>query len=117
VKMLTRALVLLLLLLPALACGAGGSGMRTVPASRLPAEAQRTLRIIDTGGPLPYRKDGATFGNREGRLPAEPPGYYREYTVPTPASQDRGARRIIEGKNGERYYTPDHYRTFERVTE
>jgi ribonuclease T1 len=113
VKMLTRALVLLLLL-PALACG---SGMRTVPASRLPAEAQRTLRLIDTGGPLPYRQDGVIFGNREGRLPAELPGYYREYTVPTPASQDRGARRIIGGKNGERYYTPDHYRTFERVTE
>ena len=39
------------------------------------------------------------FGNREGRLPRKPYGYYREYTVPTPGSHDRGARRIIAGKS------------------
>jgi len=55
------------------------------------------------------------FNNAERRLPDEPRGYYREYTVPTPGSADRGARRIITGKNGEYYYTPDHYETFRRV--
>ncbi|MFC4908803.1 ribonuclease domain-containing protein [Actinomadura gamaensis] len=90
--------------------------IREVPASSLPAEAQRTLKLIAAGGPFPYRKDGTTFGNRERRLPAEPNGYYREYTVPTPGSGDRGARRVIAGKGGERYYTQDHYRSFVRVT-
>ncbi|MEV4254136.1 ribonuclease domain-containing protein [Spirillospora sp. NPDC049652] len=89
---------------------------RTVPASSLPAEARRTLKLIDAGGPFPYRKDGTVFANREHRLPAEPSGYYREYTVPTPGAGDRGARRLIGGRGGERYYTQDHYRSFVRVS-
>jgi ribonuclease T1 len=104
----------LVVLLPLLACG--GPHPRDVLASRLPAEARQTLALIQTGGPFPYRQDGVTFDNREGELPSEPSGYYREYTVPTPGSPDRGARRIIAGRAGERYYTSDHYQTFERVT-
>ena len=50
-----------------------------------------------------------------GPLPTEPDGYYREFTVVTPGSPDRGARRLIVGKNGEIYYTDDHYESFERV--
>ncbi|MBO2453562.1 guanine-specific ribonuclease N1 and T1 [Actinomadura barringtoniae] len=88
----------------------------SVAVATLPAEAQQTLKLIDQGGPFPYRKDGSVFSNRERRLPREPRGYYREYTVPTPGSRDRGARRIIAGKEGERYYTGDHYRTFQQVT-
>jgi hypothetical protein len=64
----------------------------------------QTLRLIQQGGPFPYpRKDGSTFGNFERRLPSQPRGYYREYTVPTPGSRDRGARRIIagEGRGGD----------------
>lgn len=87
-------------------------GMATVAAAQLPPEAQATLRRIEAGGPFPYSKDGTVFGNREGRLPKEKSGYYREYTVDTPGSQDRGARRIIAGNAGERYYTSDHYVTF-----
>jgi ribonuclease T1 len=94
---------------------AAAAGLATVSAARLPAEARTTLRLIAQGGPYPYRKDGVTFQNRERRLPAEPSGYYREFTVPTPGAGDRGARRIIAGKNGERYYTADHYRTFQIV--
>ncbi|MEU5880965.1 ribonuclease domain-containing protein [Spirillospora sp. NPDC047279] len=95
-----------------------GGRATTIPDVResdLPAEARRILRLIDQGGPFPYRKDGSVFGNRERLLPREARGYYREYTVPTPGSQDRGARRLIAGKNGERYYTADHYRSFVRV--
>lgn len=87
-------------------------GMATVRVEQLPAEAQATLRRIDAGGPFPYSKDGSVFGNREGRLPRQKNGYYREYTVDTPGSADRGARRIITGASGERYYTSDHYATF-----
>lgn len=87
-------------------------GMSTVRAGQLPPEAQQTLRLIDAGGPFPYRQDGTVFGNREGRLPKQKNGYYREYTVDTPGSADRGARRIIAGSPGERYYTSDHYATF-----
>jgi ribonuclease T1 len=82
----------------------------------LPPEARETLRLIERGGPFPYAKDGTVFGNRERRLPPRPRDYYREYTVPTPGERDRGARRIIIGGGGERYFTADHYRSFRRIT-
>lgn len=91
------------------------SGMAAVAAPSLPAEAREVIRRIEDGGTFQYRQDGVTFDNREGRLPAEPRGYYREYTVATPGAADRGARRLILGRNGELYYTPDHYRTFQWV--
>lgn len=82
----------------------------------LPAEATATLRLIERGGPYPYRQDDGTFGNREGRLPRQPRDYYREYTVETPGSPDRGARRIIAGGQppNEYFYTDDHYASFRR---
>lgn len=90
-------------------------GMDTVRADRLPAEARRTLRLIDDGGPFPYEKDGSVFGNFEGELPGQRRGHYREYTVPTPGERDRGARRIVTGSGGETYYTADHYASFKAV--
>lgn len=81
----------------------------------LPAEALQTLSLIDEGGPFPYPRDGVEFQNREGLLPRKPAGYYREYTVKTPGERTRGARRIVTGANGERYYTDDHYESFTRV--
>jgi ribonuclease T1 len=87
-----------------------------VPVAQLPEEAQETLALVKRGGPFPYRKDGATFGNFERRLPVRARGYYREYTVPTPGARDRGARRIVAG-GGEYYYTDDHYRSFRRIRE
>ena len=94
----------------------------SVTLSSLPPEAQRTQPMIKQGGPFPYpKKDGSTFGNYEKRLPYQPRGHYREYTVPTPGSRDRGARRIIAGSppetSGEYYYTDDHYRSFRRIKE
>ncbi len=92
-----------------------GDGLRTVRVADLPPEARQVLRSIDAGGPFPYAKDGAVFGNRERLLPAQPRGWYREYTVPTPGEDDRGARRIVAGRDGARYYTADHYDSFARV--
>jgi ribonuclease T1 len=91
------------------------SGLATIARADLPAEATATLILIDAGGPFPYRQDGVVFQNREGILPDQPSGYYREYTVETPGSADRGARRIIVGREGERYYTADHYASFKRI--
>ncbi|WP_285725428.1 ribonuclease [Psychromicrobium xiongbiense] len=96
---------------------ANPSSLSTVKASALPAEAQRTLALIAKGGPYPYDRDGINFGNFEGVLPKKPGGYYSEYTVDTPGSSDRGARRIIVGKGGEKYYTDDHYATFRFIEE
>lgn len=80
----------------------------------LPAEAATTVRAIQRGGPFPYRQDGAVFGNREGLLPARARGYYREYNVPTPGLEHRGARRIVTGGTPPAawYYTGDHYQSF-----
>jgi ribonuclease T1 len=88
------------------------AGLPVVRPGDLPPEAVRTLALIERGGPFPYRQDGVTFQNREGLLPAQRSGYYREYTVATPGSADRGARRIIAGAQGERYWTADHYDSF-----
>jgi len=83
----------------------------------LPKEAQNTLWRVKNQGPLPYKRDGVTFGNFEGRLPKKPRGYYKEYTVPRPGARDRGTHRIITGRNGEYYYTDDHYEPFRRILE
>lgn len=93
----------------------GTSGLRTVRRSELPAEAQATLALIAKGGPFPYDRDGVVFENREGILPKKAAGYYHEYTVETPGSDDRGARRIVTGKSGELFYTDDHYVSFREV--
>ncbi|HQR04992.1 MAG: ribonuclease N [Proteobacteria bacterium] len=77
----------------------------------LPPEARATLALINRGGPFPYRRDGMVFGNYEKHLPFHSRGYYHEYTVPTPRAHDRGARRIVTGAEGERYYSPDHYQS------
>jgi ribonuclease T1 len=91
------------------------SGLVFVAAKDLPKEAQQTLKLIDSGGPFPYSRDGVVYSNFEKILPKEASGYYHEYTVKTPGEKDRGARRIVTGKNSERYYTDDHYKSFRRI--
>ncbi|MFI9827633.1 MAG: ribonuclease [Streptomyces sp.] len=84
--------------------------------SALPSQAHDTLDLIEQGGPYPYSQDGSVFQNREGVLPSQSSGYYHEYTVITPGSSTRGARRIVTGqKSQEDYYTADHYATFRLV--
>lgn len=110
-----------LALLLALAVGFGTAGGREmqpqVAVGELPFEARQTLNLIKQGGPFPYSKDGSIFGNYEKSLAPQHRGYYREYTVPTPGARNRGARRIIAGRDSEFYYTADHYRTFRRIRE
>ena len=96
---------------------ANTSGLPEVKASELPAEARQTLALIAQGGPYPYSRDDASFGNFERILPRKSSGYYKEYTVRTPGEADRGARRIVAGQAGEKYYTPDHYNSFKFIME
>jgi guanyl-specific ribonuclease Sa len=71
-----------------------------------------TIERIKAGEKFPHRNDGSVFQNREGLLPKQPQGYYREYVHPTPGVNGPGAQRVIQGQNDELYYSPDHYRTF-----
>jgi ribonuclease T1 len=119
-----RPLLALIALLAALAIGYtvravdshdshSSGGLQTVALSSLPVQVAQTVRLIDAGGPYPFpHNDGVVFHNNEHQLPRHADGYYREYTVPTPGSPDRGARRLIRGGDGTLYYTGDHYEHF-----
>lgn len=93
----------------------------TVRLADLPAQGRQTYELIRQGGPFPYDKDGTVFGNRERLLPIKARGYWREYTVRTPGSRDRGARRIVCGGPPRAphacYYTADHYASFRQIVE
>jgi len=93
------------------ACG-DTAGFQKVNLSALPKEATDTVNLIKSGGPFPFPQDGQEFTNREGILPDCGDGYYKEYTVITPGSDDRGARRFVVGEKGEYFYTEDHYESF-----
>jgi ribonuclease T1 len=90
-----------------------------IAQAELPPQGRETYERIHKGGPFPYEKDGVVFGNRERILPNEKRGYYREYTVKTPESRDRGAQRIVCGGKpialDACYYTADHYSSFRRI--
>lgn len=91
------------------------SGLPYILYNDLPPEAKETIRLIDNNGPFPFRQDDSTFQNRERILPSKPFDWYREFTVVTPGSPDRGARRIVEGEDGLLFYTDDHYASFREV--
>ncbi len=110
----------LLFALPVSAKGPERGAAAEVSLSSLPSEAKRTHQLVLSGGPFPYEKDGSVFGNRERQLPVMARGYYREYTVKTPGSRDRGARRIVCGGKPPTqpescFYTADHYASFRRI--
>ncbi|WP_164419896.1 ribonuclease domain-containing protein [Streptomyces salinarius] len=96
--------------------GAAPAAVGDICYSALPSQAHDTLDLIEQGGPYPFEQDGTVFQNREGILPSQSAGYYHEYTVITPGSDTRGARRIVTGEEyQEDYYTADHYASFDLV--
>ena len=101
--------------------GGAAGAQATMSVAELPRQGRETFELIRQGGPFPYDKDGMVFGNRERQLPAEKRGFYREYTVRTPGSRDRGARRIVCGGPAKAphacYYTADHYASFRKIVE
>ena len=113
-------------LIATLTCGSavakemvGPTAITAVKLEQLPVQGRDTYQRILEGGPFPYEKDGAVFGNRERLLPAQKRGYYREYTVKTPSSRNRGARRIVCGGAATApdacFYTADHYASFRKI--
>ncbi len=74
-----------------------------------------TLDRIKRGEKFPHRNDGTRFGNREKRLPLKARNYYLEYVHPTKGRRGPGGQRVILGNEKEIFYTPDHYKTFQRV--
>ena len=86
-----------------------------IAVNDLPQEARETLKLIEKDGPFPFDRDGIVFGNFEKRLPIKKRGYYHEFTVVTRGIKHRGARRIVTGMGGEKYYSSDHYKTFKRI--
>jgi ribonuclease T1 len=121
-----QGLAAVVVLLAAALCGgavlARTSGLLPdIVVGDLPPEARDVNALIRKGGPFHYDRDGIVFGNREKILPAEPRGYYHEYTVRTPGESSRGARRIICGGPPRQpdacWYTADHYRSFRRIRE
>ena len=101
------------------AAQASDGQLPTISLAALPATGVETYRSIQGGGPFPYVKDGVVFGNRERILPLQKRGYYREYTVKTPGSRNRGAQRIVCGGPATTpdacYYTADHYASFRMI--
>jgi ribonuclease T1 len=101
--------------------GSAESQPAVVSIAELPQAGRKTYELIRAGGPFPFDKDGMVFGNRERQLPAERRGFYREYTVSTPGSRDRGARRIVCGGPATAphacFYTADHYASFRKIVE
>lgn len=124
-KQLKLALTGVFLSVLLVALGSGAKSVSRTPETgnialgALPVQGQDTYQLIRQGGPFPFDKDGAVFGNRERFLPLHQRGYYREYTVRTPGSRDRGARRIVCGGPAtvpdDCYYTADHYASFRKI--
>lgn len=87
------------------------------PSEALPPEANSVVKRVLNGTSFTHPKDGSIFHNRERLLPQQPTGYYREYTIPTPAVRNRGARRLVTGGTPptEFFYTDNHYRSFRRI--
>jgi ribonuclease T1 len=112
-----------LLFLPAPPAAARGdpAALPQVALADLPQQGREVYALIRQGGPFRYDRDGVVFGNRERILPMKPRGHYREYTVRTPGTKNRGARRIVCGgpptSPESCYYTDDHYRSFKRIRE
>lgn len=93
------------------------AGMPVLTLADLPAPALSTLKLIAAGGPYPYDEDGTVFGNYQRLLPREAADYYHEYTVASGVTpRSRGPLRVVTGADGQDYFTPDHYASFDWIS-
>ncbi len=75
-----------------------------------------TLDRIRAGTKLDHRNDGAVFRNLERKLPKQRDReYYREFVHRMKGVPFPGPARVIIGKQGEVYFTGDHYNSYTKV--
>lgn len=69
-------------------------------------------------GNRPYGNDGSDNGMVLPAVTADGATriYYREFDIRPYTGAERGKERVVEGTDGRRYYTSDHYQTFRRIT-
>jgi ribonuclease T1 len=81
----------------------------------VPQKVIEVLNYVKAHGEAPKGYvGGRVFQNREHRLPETTT--YNEWDVnPKINGQNRGAERLITGKDKSAYYTKDHYRTFKKI--
>jgi len=97
------------------------AALRLVGEPRTDAQIALVVLSLDQTGTPPSgvaqggRGGRGVFQNAEGRLPRRPPGYYTESDVWPRGRGGRGAERLVVGREGEVYYSADHYRSFERL--
>ena len=105
--------------LAAAALALGGCGEPDSPDGSIGVEEaeeiEETLDDVEDGQPYDYEEDGGVFRNDEMLLPDRPRGYYLEFTVETSGEDDRGERRLVIGREGELFYTEDHYGSFAEI--
>jgi guanyl-specific ribonuclease Sa len=98
----------------------GGTVIDTAAAG-LKEQIDTVASAIESTGrpPIGVQQGGRSFPgvfeNSEGALPTKPLGYYSESDVWASTNSSRGTERIVVGKNGEVWYTPDHYGSFRRI--
>jgi RHS repeat-associated protein len=89
-----------------------------LPTPLTTAEKQALTETIDgidgRPSPAPARdcRWGAPYGGRDGSKVTVPPtcGPYREYAVMLPGQTDRGSMRVAEGRSGELFFSPTHFK-------
>ncbi|MFT4036160.1 MAG: ribonuclease domain-containing protein [Patulibacter sp.] len=98
-------------------------GVIDTASPELHAQVDRVVdSLAETGRPPAGVRQGGlrghppgTYGNRSGALPKQTdPHYYTESDV-WPNAGRRDSERIVRGKHGEVWYSPDHYGTFRRI--
>ena len=75
-------------------------------------DLQPKLDRIASGGKFPHRNDGSIFMNKEGLLPKQNTGFYREFVHPVPSVSGPGLMRVVVGQGGGMWFTTDHYKSF-----
>jgi filamentous hemagglutinin len=74
------------------------------------------LNRIREGRQLNHRNDGGIFSNRERRLPTADRDTYREFVYTQRGIPFPGPARIILNRQGQVWFTGDHYNSFIKVT-
>jgi guanyl-specific ribonuclease Sa len=98
--------------------------LKSTGSPRLDAQIRKVVESMERTGRPPKGvgqggrkgREPGVFQNLERRLPPQPTGYYREADVwPAKGTGGRGSERLVLGREGEVYYTKNHYRSFVRL--